>query len=171
LIIFEDLKHKSVRYFGSWSFKELYRTLRTDGTSAVFLYRLSQFLQNYHMGILAILVRYLNRFLNACWIGKNAQFGPGFVIMHPYGVVINSNVKGAANIIIQSGVVIGVDKDGTTNVPILGSDVYIGAGAKLIGNIKIGNNVLIGANAVIQKDIPDNSISVGVPGKNLRKSK
>jgi serine O-acetyltransferase len=124
-------------------------------------------LQNHHLGIIAIPVRYINRSLNACWIGKNAQFGPGFVIMHPYGVVINSNVKGGTNNLIQSGVVIGVDKDGTDNVPILGNNVYIGAGAKLIGKIRIGNNVVIGANAVIKIDLPDNSTGVGVPGKIL----
>jgi serine O-acetyltransferase len=54
-------------------------------------------------------------------------------------------------------------------VPVIGNDVYISAGARLLGDIAVGNNVIIGANAVVVKDVPDNSIVAGVPAKLIRK--
>jgi serine O-acetyltransferase len=163
IIIIEDLKYKSMTYYGGCSLRDLLRVLRTDGTSAMILYRLSRFLLKYHLGPIAALCRSLNRIMNGCWIGRNADFNSGFVIMHPYGIVINSGVMGGKNVIVQSGVVIGAAKK--AEVPILGNNIAIGAGAKLLGGIKIGNNVKIGANAVILEDVPDNTTAVGVPGK------
>lgn len=166
MIILEDMKYKGRRYYGVCSSRDLLRVLRTDGTSAMILYRLSRFFLKYHFGIIAALFRSLNRIMNSCWIGRNANFESGFVIMHPYGIVINSGVRGGKNIVVQSGVVIGAARDGTpADVPILGNNISIGTGAKILGGVKIGDNVKIGANAVIVKDVPDNATAVGVPGK------
>ena len=86
--------------------------------------------------------------------------------MHPIGVVINSGVKGGKNIVIESGVVIGAARNSLpVEVPTLGDDVFIGAGAKVLGGITVGNHVKIGANAVVVKDIPDGSTAVGVPAR------
>jgi serine O-acetyltransferase len=166
MALLEDLKYKTKRYYGDDSPSNVLRIIRTDGTSAVVLHRLSRFLLRYHVGILAAVVRGLNRLMNSCWIGRNVDFEGGFVIMHPYGIVINSGVKGGRNIIVQSGVVIGVARDGDPSaLPVLGNNIYVGAGAKLLGRIHIGDNVTIGANAVVIKDVPDNATVVGVPGK------
>jgi serine O-acetyltransferase len=95
-------------------------------------------------------------------IGRGADFGPGFVILHSFGVVINSQVRGGRNVVIEHGVTIGAEKDTS---PVLGDDVFIGAGAKIIGGVRIGSRVKIGANAVVTKDVPDDATVVGVPAR------
>lgn len=97
-------------------------------------------------------------------------FGPGLCLAHAGTVVINGNCKIGKNARIHAGVNIGnfsrFDKNWVPdNAPIIGDNVYIGPGAKLFGKIKIGNNVAIGANAVVNKDIPDNVTVAGVPAK------
>lgn len=142
------------------------RTLVSDGTSANVLYRLTSWLIRYKLAPLALITLWLNRVINGCVIGAGAKFDLGFVIMHPVGVVINSKVKGGCNITIESGVVIGDEKG---LAPQLGSNIFIGAGAKIIGGITIGDNVKIGANAVVVKDLPSNVTAVGIPAKVIMK--
>lgn len=97
-------------------------------------------------------------------------FGPGLCLCHTGTIVINGNSKIGANARIHAGVNIGnysrFDENWVPdNAPIIGDNVYIGPGAKLFGKIKIGNNVAIGANAVVNKDVPDNVTVGGVPAK------
>jgi serine O-acetyltransferase len=140
----------------------VFRTLVSDGTSANAFYRLTSWLMKYKLAPLALILLWFNRVINGCVIGAGAKFDQGFVIMHPVGVVINSKVSGGKNIIIESGVVIGDEKG---KAPCLGDNIFIGAGAKIIGGITIGNNVKIGANAVVVKDLPSNVTAVGIPAK------
>jgi serine O-acetyltransferase len=113
-----------------------------------------------------VLVLDLNKLLNGCVIGRGAEFAPGFVLVHTVGVVIHGSVRGGRNVIIESGVVVGAARNGfPIEVPVIGDDVYIGAGAKLLGGIRIGSRVTIGANAVVVKDVPDDATAVGVPAK------
>lgn len=144
----------------------LFRTLLSDGSSANALYRLTLWLISIRLSPIAIITLWLNRVINGCVIGAGAQFKPGFVIMHPVGVVINSKVTGGSGIVVESGVVIGDEKG---QAPKLGHNVFIGAGAKIIGGITVGNNVKIGANAVVVKDVPDNVTVVGIPAKIVNK--
>lgn len=90
-------------------------------------------------------------------IGKN------FVIEHSGGIVISGFSRFGENCRIRNGVVIGLARVDDPCAPQLGDNVDIGAGAKLLGRIRIGNNVAIGANAVVITDVPDNCIAVGVP--------
>ena len=95
------------------------------------------------------------------------SFGPGLKIGHYGNVVVNGRTRIGKNCEIQMGVNIGVHKGG---VPRIGSNVFIGPGAKIFGDITIGDNVSIGANAVVNKDIPDNCIVVGIPAKVVREN-
>ena len=88
---------------------------------------------------------------------------PNFIIDHFGSRVISGYAKFGDNCRIRNGVVVGLRRVGDKCGPVIGDDVDIGAGAKLLGPIRIGNNVLIGANAVVLSDVPDNSIAVGVP--------
>lgn len=142
------------------------RTIVSDGTSANALYRLTGWFIKYKLAPLALISLWLNRVINGCVIGAGAKFEQGFVIMHPVGVVINSKVIGGKNIVVESGVVIGDEKG---QAPVLGSNVFIGAGAKIIGGIIIGDNVKIGANAVVVKSLPSNVTAVGIPAKIINK--
>lgn len=89
--------------------------------------------------------------------------GRGFVIEHSGGIVISGYARLGADCRIRNGVVIGLARVEDPCAPQLGDGVDVGAGAKLLGNIRIGNRVLIGANAVVVTDVPDDSIAVGVP--------
>ena len=97
-------------------------------------------------------------------IPKNV-FGPGLCIVHYGTIVVSPFSKVGANFRIHPSTSIG-DKDGA---PILGDNVYIGPGAKLYGNITIGDNVKIGANSVVNKSFPSDVTIVGVPAKILEK--
>lgn len=138
------------------------KALMADGTTAVLLYRLQQWLVRVGLAPLALIPHHLNKFLNGCMIGVRAQFGPGLVICHGIGVVINSEVHGGAKVCIESGVVLGDRRGGA---PILGDRVFLGSGAKLLGRVRIGNDVRIGANAVVLHDVPDGATAVGIPAR------
>jgi serine O-acetyltransferase len=91
------------------------------------------------------------------------EVGRNFVIDHFGGIVISGYAKFGDNCRIRNGVVVGLRRVEERSAPTIGNDVDIGSGAKILGPIRVGNNVLIGANAVVICDVPDNSIAVGVP--------
>ena len=91
------------------------------------------------------------------------EIGENLVIDHFGGIVISGFAKIGRNCRLRNGVVIGIRHADETGAPIIGDDVDIGAGAKLLGPIRIGNRVHIGANAVVLRDVPDDCIAVGVP--------
>jgi len=94
----------------------------------------------------------------------NCQLGGGLSIPHPNGIVIHPQASIGVNCLIHQQVTIGV-KRGSEQPPIIGAHVDIGAGAKIIGNICIGNDALIGANAVVVKDVEAGAIVAGIPAK------
>ena len=113
----------------------------------------------------------LNRFIHYKYkygisIPFNTQIGKGFYIGHFGCIVVNEAAVIGKNVNISQGVTIGaVNRGKNAGVPIIGDGVYIGPGAKIIGAIRIGNNVAIGANAVVTHDVPDNAVVVGIPAK------
>lgn len=92
-----------------------------------------------------------------------AEIGRNFVIDHFGGIVISGYAKFGDDCRIRNGVVVGLKKVDQPCAPVIGNNVDIGAGAKLLGAIRIGDNVVIGANAVVLTDVPDNCLAVGVP--------
>jgi serine O-acetyltransferase len=93
------------------------------------------------------------------------QIGRNFVIDHFGGIIISGYAQFGDNCRIRNGVVVGLRRVEEKCAPIVGDDVDIGAGAKILGPIRIGNHVLIGANAVVLCDVPDNSVAAGVPAQ------
>jgi len=94
------------------------------------------------------------------------KIGSGFCIGHFGGIVVNDQAVIGKNCTIAHGVTLGKANRGKNKgYPTIGDNVYIGPGAKIVGNVKIGNNVAIGANCVVTKDVPDNAVVAGVPGK------
>ena len=168
--IYHDIKFKSQMFYGKSSFISILRVLFSDGSLAIVLYRITQFLFKYRLGFVGYFFQLLNKYLNGCVIGGKAEFDTGFVLMHPHGVIINSEVKGGKNIVIESGVVIGAARNGLpVEAPYLKNNIFIGSGAKILGGISIGNHVNIGANAVVLQNVPDNSTAVGVPARIIEK--
>jgi len=94
------------------------------------------------------------------------DIGNGLTIGHFGGIVVNERVRIGNNCNISHGVTLGKTNRGNRNgYPQIGDNVYIGPGAKIIGGIRIGNNVAIGANCVVTRDVPDNSVVIGIPGR------
>lgn len=91
------------------------------------------------------------------------ELGKNFRIDHQGGIVISGYTRFGDNCVIRNGVTIGLSRVERPAAPQFGDNVDIGTGAKVLGEIRIGNNVTIGANAVVIRDVPDNSIAVGVP--------
>lgn len=99
-------------------------------------------------------------------IPVNTSIGKGFYIGHYGCIVINPFSKIGDNVNISHGVTLGQSNRGhNKGYPTIGDRVYIGPGAKIIGNVKIGNDVAIGANAVVTNDVPDGACVAGVPAK------
>lgn len=117
---------------------------------------------------LADIITKLNNFLHnshiphTASIGENCEFAYGGI-----GVVLHDKSVLGKNCMIGQNCTIGGRK-GHGGPPIIGDNVYIAAGARLIGSFKIGNNVIIGANSVVLTDIPDNCVVAGVPAKIIK---
>ena len=104
-------------------------------------------------------------------IAVNCEIGAGLYFPHTVGTVIGARKIGQ-NALIYQGVTIGakhidIGFDPSSR-PLIGNDVTIGSGAKILGGIEIGNNVSIGANAVVTKSLPDHVVAVGIPAKIIR---
>lgn len=91
------------------------------------------------------------------------ELGRNFVIDHFGGIVVSGYARFGDNCRIRNGVVVGLARTDDPCAPVIGDNVDIGAGAKVLGRIRVGNNVLIGANAVVVTNIPDDCIAVGIP--------
>jgi serine O-acetyltransferase len=104
-------------------------------------------------------------------IPAETVIGKGFYIGHFGGIVISSKVIIGNNCNISQGITIGYNSRGKRKgYPKLGDNIYIGPGSVISGNINIGNNAAIGANAVVLDDIPDNAVAVGIPAKIVNSS-
>ncbi|MBC7842755.1 MAG: serine acetyltransferase [Gemmatimonadaceae bacterium] len=159
-----DIAAKATWLYGSSTTKSIIKTLLTDGTLAMLLYRLMQSSQRLRLVPVAMVFNKLNVIMGGCIIGRGAHFGPGFVLVHSNGVVINTAVRGGRDVKIEHQVTIGAERGLS---PVLGDDVFVGAGAKILGAITIGSRVRVGANAVVVKDVPDDVTAVGVPARYL----
>lgn len=105
-------------------------------------------------------------------IPANVKIGNGFAIGHYGGIVINPDAIIGKNVNIFNGVLVGTEFRGKRQgVPVIGDRVWIGTNAVIVGNIKIGNNVLIAPNSYVNFDVPDNSIVVGNPAKVISNEK
>lgn len=118
-------------------------------------------------GFLRVIVEYFIRIVYASDISLKSRIGPGLMFVHGHDIVIGGDVKIGKRCKVYNGVTLG-NKDVESPInqqPILGDHVVIGSGAKLLGAIQIGDNVVIGANSVVLKNFPSNTVIAGVPAK------
>ncbi len=167
-LVISDLRAKAEWCYESRGWKSILKVLLTDGTPAMILYRLMQWSRRWRLVPLELFFNRTNTICCSCIIGRGAEFGPGFVLIHSLGVVINGNVRGGSGVKIEHQVTIGAEKRQT---PVIGDDVFFGAGCKVIGGVIIGKGVRIGANAVVVKDIPAYATVVGIPPAQIIKLK
>jgi serine O-acetyltransferase len=142
------------------------------GLWAVWGHRLSHWLWAHHLKLLARYVSQIMRFFTGIEIHPGAKIGRGLFIDHGMGVVIGETAELGEEVTLYHTVTLG----GTSlqkgkRHPTLGDRVTVGAGAKILGPIEIGCDSRIGANAVVVKSAPSNSVIVGVPGQIIARSK
>ena len=164
-LIATDIKQKARWLYENDQPTARLKALLTDGTPAMITYRLMQWSRRWRLLPLEMFFNKINSGFRHCVIGRGADFGPGFVLIHSNGIVINGQVRGGSNVFLEHQVTIGAEG---RKAPVIGDSVFIGAGAKLLGGIQIGNGARIGANAVVLEDVPDHATVAGVPAKIVR---
>jgi serine O-acetyltransferase len=133
--------------FGRWRYSIRWRWLRMPFS---FLYKF---------------LKLFSEVLTGIELPCEATVGRRFRIDHFGGIVISGDAVFGDDCVIRNGVTVGLKHAGHRGAPILGNRVDVGSGAKILGAIRIGDDVLIGANAVVLDDVPPNSIAVGIPAR------
>ncbi len=137
----------------------------------VLVYRVGNFFYRNKISLIGKLISYFNRLLFGCWLPSSAKIGENFTLGYwGIGIVIHSSTQIGNNCLISQNVTIGRNF-GDKTVPVIGNDVYIGAGSVVFGEITIGDNVIIGSNSVINKNVPANCTVVGNPMKIIQENR
>jgi serine O-acetyltransferase len=139
--------------FGRWRYRIKPRTIRAPFS---FLYK-----------VLYAFIQIVTGIELPC----ETTIGRRFKIEHFSGIIISGDAIFGDDVIIRSGVTVGLKHTGCPGSPTIGNRVDIGSGAKILGTITVGDDVTIGANSVVVKDVPANSIAVGVPARNLPRNR
>jgi len=139
------------------------------GFHALAAYRVAHDLHAAGIPFLPRLISQVARILTGVEIHPAAKIGRGFFIDHGMGVVIGETAEIGNYVTLFQGVTLGgTGKERGKRHPTLGNHVVVGAGAKILGGIRIGDNVKIGANSVVLKSVPANSTVIGVPGRIIK---
>jgi len=142
------------------------------GLHAIWGHRLTHWLWTRKLRLLARWASHIMRFLTGIEIHPGAQIGPGFFIDHGMGIVIGETAEIGKDVSLYHGVTLGgTSMQKVKRHPTLEDRVVVGAGAKILGPITIGADSRIGANAVVVKDVPPNSVVVGVPGRVIKRGR
>lgn len=129
------------------------------------LYNIYRWLYLKNMKVFSYILYKLTFLMLGCTVPPSAKLEKGVNFGHPIGIVIHQNAIIGKNTLIYQNVTIGRKDLSSQKCPVIGENCVIGAGACLLGDISIGNNVTIGANAVVITDVPDNSVAIGVPAQ------
>jgi serine O-acetyltransferase len=139
------------------------------GFHALLAYRISHRLKSMGIPFLPRAISQVARWLTGVEIHPSAKIGTGFFIDHGMGVVIGETAEIGDYVTLFQGVTLGgTGKERGKRHPTLGNHVVVGAGAKILGGITIGDNVKIGANSVVLKNVAANSTVIGVPGRVIK---
>lgn len=145
-----------------------YKALSNAGFRAVFFYRMGRYFYLGKHNFTAGLCQRMMHHFSHCWISVAADIGPGFMIAHVGSLVIGGETRIGKNCDVRQNVTFGGNfnkktEDGRTQ-PWLEDNISVGVGAVIIGPVIVGSNSIIGANTVVTRDVPVNSIFFGVPG-------
>ena len=133
-------------------------------------FRISNWLYRHHVKLLPEIIKFRTMRRYSCEIAPYATIGSGLFFPHCIGIIIGHEVVIGNNCEIFQNVTIGSNRKEKAGryMPIIGDNVSIGSGAVVVGPIKIGNNVIIGANSYVDKDVPSNVVVAGCPAKLIR---
>ena len=149
--------------------------LTYPGAKAVFFHRIANFFAIAKFNLVARIISQFSRFLTGIEIHPNAKIGKNLFIDHGMGVVIGETSEIGDNVTIYNMVTLGGispsinsnEQRNTKRHPTLMDNVVVGSGAQILGPVVVGKNAKIGANAVVTKDVDENSVMVGIPAKNV----
>ncbi len=149
--------------------------LTYPGAKAVFFHRIANFFAIAKFNLVARIISQFSRFLTGIEIHPNAKIGKNLFIDHGMGVVIGETSEIGNNVTIYHMVTLGGispsinsnEQRNTKRHPTLMDNVVVGSGAQILGPVVVGKNAKIGANAVVTKDVDENSVMVGIPAKNV----
>jgi len=149
--------------------------LTYPGAKAVFFHRVANFFAIAKFNLIARIISQFSRFLTGIEIHPSAKIGKNLFIDHGMGVVIGETSDIGDNVTIYHMVTLGGispsinsdDQRNTKRHPTLMDNVVVGSGAQILGPVVVGKNAKIGANAVVTKDVIENSVMVGIPAKNV----
>jgi serine O-acetyltransferase len=137
----------------------------TPMMNPVRFYRVARWMHLRGVPLLPKVVERLAVLIFHCWLPRGADIGGGFAVGHwGFGIVIHPRAKIGGNVFIDQGVTIG-GSGGRAGVPRIGDNVFIGAGAKVLGDIEVGPGSLIGPNAVLVKSVPARTIVATGPAR------
>lgn len=167
-----DISRKNQVLCRDDNFLNKMRLLFDHGTLAVIVYRFGSWSLDFNPPLLRHLLLLFYTFLKifvmmfaGIKVQARAKIGKGFVILNFSGIFVGAGIIGD-NFTVTQNVTIGHIR-GATHRPIIGSNVYLGPGCKVLGAVKIGSNVRVEANTLVIDSVPDNSIVIGVPGRVL----
>ncbi len=136
------------------------------GLHALLAHRLAHFFYRRGLVLLPRMISHLSRFITGIEIHPGARIGESFFIDHGMGVVIGETAEIGSNVTLYQGVTLGgTGKEKGKRHPTIGSNVVVGAGAKVLGPIEVGENSRIGAGSVVLQSAPPNATVVGIPGR------
>lgn len=171
----ENFKADIARYRRAGGFREAFYLFFEQGIWAIAVYRFGRAVREFKIPVTSHLIKLVafvlfkfTEIVTGISLPASARIGKGLYVGHFGYIILHSDVQMGENCSIGPGVVIGTRGLGSQGAPAIGDNVYIGVGAKVLGNIKIGHNVKIGANAVVLEDIPDGATVVGIPAKTIR---
>ena len=149
--------------------------LTYPGAKAVFFHKIANFFAIAKFHLVARIISQFSRFLTGIEIHPKANIGKNLFIDHGMGVVIGETSEIGDNVTIYHMATLGgispsVNSNEQRNIkrhPTLKDNVVVGSGAQILGPVTVGKNAKIGANAVVTKDVPENSVMVGIPAKNV----
>ncbi len=179
MIFFKTLTADLRRYTpeGKFTLRGVFYLLFTQGAWAITVYRIGRACKAVRLPVIGILLR-LGYFLlfksieivTGISIDCNARIGAGFYIGHFGQIFVHGASVLGDNCSISQGVTVGTLALGKKDAPVIGRNVYIGAGAKVLGGITIGDNARIGANAVVIHNVPENATAVGIPARIIQRN-
>lgn len=159
--MFDNIRHDLASHRGDWG---------AQGFWALVVYRFGRWRYGVRPGWLrkplSLVYRVLYKLaqiVTGIELPCEVPIGRGFVIEHAGGIVVSGFARFGDHCRVRNGVVVGLARVEDPCAPWIGDHVDIGAGAKILGRVRIGNHVRIGANAVVLQDVPDHHIAVGVP--------